>query len=504
MQRRGTKVRQTWRHRYIAYGTLVLLMLGLVLLIGGCAPLTELIIQASGITPTPAISPTPTPGPAIRLSPTEGGPETRITVTGEGWRPADTIFVRLVDPESGEGPQTAYAAALVADTGTFTTSFVFPADERWMKLPRVRVLAWSPATGQEATADFHVIPVTTTPTPTPTFTLTPTATPTATPTRPAPTATPTWTPTPHPTATPTPTVVGWHGEYYNNRSLVGAPALVRTDKAIDFDWGYSAPAPGLPANYFSVRWTRTMYFPEGVYEFYALSDDGVRVWVDGELIIDQWHDATGVTYTAEWTLNAGTHALRVEYYDDLGAARIRFWWKQVGNFPQWRGEYFDNINLTGTPRLVRNDAKIDFNWGQGAPASGLPVNSFSVRWTRTISFDAGLYRFHVIVDDGARLYVDGDLLIDAWHDGSAREITAERELSAGPHDLRVEYYEHIADARIRVWWEKLTEHPRWHGTYWANRHLTGAPRLTRDETTIDFDWGTGSPGETVPSDNFSA
>jgi hypothetical protein len=312
------------------------------------------------------------------------------------------------------------------------------------------------------------------------------------------------TPTPPPTATPMPLPAAWRGEYYDNSNLVGAPLLVRDDAAINFNWGYAAPATDLPTDEFSVRWTRKISFPAGTYRFSVRSDDGVRVWLDGTLIIDQWHDASGVTYSAERTLAAGIHTFRVEYYERWGVAQIQFWWQRAGGFPQWRGEYFPNVNLVGTPALVRNDPAIDFNWGGNAPAAGLPADGFSVRWTRTLAFDEGLYRFHVLMDDGARLYVDGYLVLDEWRDGARREVTAERKLSAGNHSLRVEYYERTHEALIQVWWEKLTAYPDWRGEYWTNRSLSGNPVLVRNDAIIDFNWGRGAPAVSVPSDNFSA
>ena len=67
------------------------------------------------------------------------------------------------------------------------------------------------------------------------------------------------------------------------------------------------------------------------------------------------------------------------------------------------------------PALVRNDEAIDYNWGAGAPAVGLPADGFSARWTRQIWFEPGVYRFAAWADDLIRVYVDGELLIDAWH-----------------------------------------------------------------------------------------
>jgi hypothetical protein len=188
------------------------------------------------------------------------------------------------------------------------------------------------------------------------------------------------------TATPAPVFDGWRGEYFGNRDLGGDPVLVRDDAAINFNWGAAAPAMGLPADAFSVRWKRTLRFQEGTYRFYVQSDDGVRVWLDGELIINQWRDGSDVIDTAERTLSGAAHTLRVEYYENLGTARILFWWERLGAY-QWRGAFFSNADLAGAPTLMRDDTVIDFDWGHNAPAAGLPADGFSARWTRTVAFE---------------------------------------------------------------------------------------------------------------------
>ncbi len=307
-----------------------------------------------------------------------------------------------------------------------------------------------------------------------------------------------------PTPTPVPTPTNWRGEYYPNRYLTGNPVLVRDDRTINFDWGTSSPATAVPANGFSVRWARTLSFGGGTYRFYVHSDDGVRIWLDNKAIVDQWHDASGTTYSIDQALNAGNHTIRVEYYENGGTAKIQFWWEQVSASSQWRGEYFSNVTLAGTPAMTRNDATVDFNWGRNAPAAGLPVDGFSARWTRVLGFEEGLYRFHAIVDDGVRLYVDNVLVIDAWQDGGRREIVGGRALTAANHSVRVEYYERNGEALIQVWWEKVSAYPDWKGEYWSNRNLSGSPAIVRNDAVIDFGWGTGAPATGLPSDDFSA
>ena len=326
---------------------------------------------------------------------------------------------------------------------------------------------------------------------------------------PAPTATatlvrPMATPTRTPIVTPTPTVSNWRGEYFSNTILSGTPFLVREDAAIDFNWGTGAPASGMPADNFSARWTRTLSLPAGTYRFFARSDDGVRVWLNNALIIDEWHEARDATYTIDRVLNAGNHTLRVEYYENRGEAHILFWWERLNQFPQWQAEYFNNISWSGTPALTRNDSAITFEWGFGPPAPGLAADNFSVRWTRNHYFAEGAYRFRAVVDDGIRIYVDNRLVIDDLRDGARREVSGTINLADGFHQVRVLYYERTGEAVAQVWWENVTTYTDWKGEYWTNPNLTGQPALVRNDQTLDFNWGSGSPAPVIPNENFSA
>ncbi|MGD8966283.1 MAG: PA14 domain-containing protein, partial [Anaerolineae bacterium] len=279
----------------------------------------------------------------------------------------------------------------------------------------------------------------------------------------------------------------------------------RNDANIDFSWGTSAPAAGLRSDGFSARWTRSLWFDEALYRYHVIVDDGVRLYVDDVLVIDSWWDGGRRELARDWKLPAGPHTIRVEYYERSGDALIQVWWEKVGSYPDWRGEYWSNRLLSGTPVLVRNDGAVDFNWGWGSPAAGLPDDGFSARWTRTAQFNAATYRFHVLVDDGARLYVDDELLVDAWRDGGRREVTKDHALTRGAHTLRIEYYERSGEARIRVWWEKLSaSYPDWKGEYWPNRKFDGKPALVRNDKSIDFRWGSGAVAAGLPVDGFSA
>jgi len=108
----------------------------------------------------------------------------------------------------------------------------------------------------------------------------------------------------------------------------------------------------------------------------------------------------------------------------------------------WKAEHFSNATLSGTPTSAVDEGTgfVDHWWANGAP-SGLPADNFSARFTRTVTFPAGRYRFRVQTDDGSRLYVDGQLRIDAWWDQNG-SVPHEAEMDlAGAHTLRYECYE---------------------------------------------------------------
>jgi len=329
----------------------------------------------------------------------------------------------------------------------------------------------------------------------------------------------------------------WRGEYYNNRNLLGAPALVRGDDRVDFNWGFGSPADGvIGADNFSARWTNTVNFPSGLYRFRITVDDGARVFVNDQLVIDAWRVQGTTTLDSGEIALGGSAPLRVEYFEDTGEARVALTWLPTGGAPQptstppppgeiWTAEYFNNPDLSGASALVRGEGgAIDYNWGTGSPAPGI-INSdnFSARWNRAVNFSAGTYRFRVLVDDGARLYVNDRLIIDQWRQQGPTEFAAEIALSGGAIPVRLEYVDFTGHAQVRLTWELVgggsggsgggeVPSATWSqvkpgrpyvGEYFANRDVSGSPALVRQDSEIDFDWGYGAPAPGVPADNFS-
>ena len=112
---------------------------------------------------------------------------------------------------------------------------------------------------------------------------------------------------------------GWRGEYYNNETLYGTPVVIRDDPAIRFSWQANSPHPLVNADHFSSRWTRSIIFKEGLFRFQAYRDDGLRVWLDDVLILDNWYYGY-VSNFVDLQVTAGKHIVRVEHYDIDGWA----------------------------------------------------------------------------------------------------------------------------------------------------------------------------------------
>jgi LysM repeat protein len=262
----------------------------------------------------------------------------------------------------------------------------------------------------------------------------------------------------------------WTGEYFDNVSLGNDPYLTREDATINFNWAWGPPAGGMPTNNFSVRWTGTFYLDEGTYRFYTRVDDGVRIIVDDEVIIDSWRDGGLRLYSKDRAMSAGDHTFRVEYYERSQVSRIHFWWKalsvtgptatpssgtSVTPVPGggWTAEFFNDQGLSGDPVVTRHDSWIGFDWGAGSPVDGVWADHFSARWTTSVHLKSDHYRFCARSDDGVRIWVGGDLVLDQWHANDGRTNCADHWVSTGNYEIKVEYYEDGGNALIYVWWD---------------------------------------------------
>ncbi|WP_327430336.1 PA14 domain-containing protein [Streptomyces sp. NBC_01236] len=156
--------------------------------------------------------------------------------------------------------------------------------------------------------------------------------------------------------------------------------------------------------------------------------------------------------------------------------------------PVYKRQFFANTTFSGTPKKTDCDSAIDQNWGSGAPASGLPTNNFSVRWTVTRDFGSGgPFALAASAQDGIRVYVDGVRKIDLWKNvSSAVSKTVNLTIPSGKHTLRVDYVNWTGSATV-----KFTYAPRTSATVDEVKPLapTGTA-VTYDQTagTAKLSW----------------
>ncbi|WP_166784776.1 PA14 domain-containing protein [Cryobacterium sp. TMT2-14] len=132
---------------------------------------------------------------------------------------------------------------------------------------------------------------------------------------------------------------GLTGEYFDAAPVVGQPqtwnigsakrVMVRTDPWVSFDWGTGSPGDGVPVDVFEARWTGYVKPPSGNYTFGVKRDDGARLYIDGTTMLDQWTNTSpvDVQWGASKTFTGAAVPIRLEYFENGGAANIGLWAK---------------------------------------------------------------------------------------------------------------------------------------------------------------------------------
>lgn len=336
--------------------------------------------------------------------------------------------------------------------------------------------------------------------------------------------------------------------FYQSRELNGASTTCNWESSADSinkDWGtgYMVCGNNGRANDWSARWTRDFWFGGGTYSFYSGSDDGIRVYVDGNQKISDWKDGGYRQSRTEVDISPGKHTITVEFYDRSGDARVYFAmtdysskkeieynfyinaddgykvyvndnaiidaWDSIGersvklrysgeqkikieyrekggeakvNFwftpvtdnsldssdsvfnpmpssssSGWSVTYYNTNDLTVDRTTGGGDAQsstssgnaLDLNWGAGSPGvSIIGSDNFAARWTRRFRFTRGYYRFTYGSDDGLRVYVDDNKVIDNWQGQGYVAKTLDLDVAAGEHTIKIEYYEGGGEAQL--------------------------------------------------------
>ncbi|MEN9612447.1 MAG: hypothetical protein RLZZ628_3261 [Bacteroidota bacterium] len=276
--------------------------------------------------------------------------------------------------------------------------------------------------------------------------------------------------------------IGLKTEYFSNSNSNDFPAqadVIQLNETVNYNWGTGSPAATISKDHFKVRWTGKLRpLTDDNYTIYVTASDAVRLWVNNVQIINHWKAGNPQTHTGTIALQKNTdYDIQLEYYAQTNLASCVLQWSAagickevipasqlftptaacVGNGTGLRAEYFSNIVLTDTFPMAATVSRIEpsiyFDWGAGSPA-GISNDFFKARFTGSIKTkDAGTYFFYVTADDGVRLWVNNQLLVNAWVDQPATEYMAKINLEAcTAYPIRLEYYEKGGQALCKLEW----------------------------------------------------
>ena len=201
---------------------------------------------------------------------------------------------------------------------------------------------------------------------------------------------------------PTGTAADWTGTYYSGQELSGDALLTRQDEAINFDWESGSPDDSIASDSFSVSWTASVDFEAASYRFSARSDDGVRIYVDYTLLLEDWNAHPATTTVSDTTLTAGSHTIRVEYFESDGEASISVWWEQ--------------LEEEEPDCEIQPHEDLDSFWSY--PAVGCPSAEAETVWSAWQRFETGHMIWHLGQSDLSVYADDGDWnqYSDDWND----------------------------------------------------------------------------------------
>jgi len=163
----------------------------------------------------------------------------------------------------------------------------------------------------------------------------------------------------------------WTARYFTNANLAGSPAVIRGETQVGGNWGSGSPLPAIPNDNWSAEWSTNLTLDGGEYRINASADDGVRVFVDGILVIDEWHVASGEQYSVLRSLARGSHSFTVQFYEAAGLAFLNFSLEGV-NVPPTDTNYATvttgRLNVRDIPDPFTGNILTRINNGETYPA----------------------------------------------------------------------------------------------------------------------------------------
>ncbi|MCX4989577.1 MULTISPECIES: PA14 domain-containing protein [unclassified Streptomyces] len=185
-------------------------------------------------------------------------------------------------------------------------------------------------------------------------------------------------------------------QFYANTTFSGTPKKTDCDSAIDQNWGSGAPAPGLPANDFGVRWTVTRDFGSGgPFTLPVTTQDGIRVYLDGVRKVDLWKNVSATqSKTVNLTIPHGQHTLRIDFANWTGKANVTFAYKPVTSATTDKIKPLVPTGPSATYDTATGKAKVSWSKNQEMDLAGYRVYrrlKGSTTWTRLTTTTATSY-----------------------------------------------------------------------------------------------------------------
>lgn len=248
--------------------------------------------------------------------------------------------------------------------------------------------------------------------------------------------------------------VKWQVRYYDGTefdTIVAIKNLDSVNKIIS-----EKPTSLVGTTTYSARATRKLSLPLGRYRFQLRTDDGARLKINGITEIDAWGSQSPSSYFAEVEHHGGDLNVEIEYFQKYGDALLEFEFRSVGYY----GEYYHGNTLQNpvpgsgldrnVPVAYRFEPDVNFDWGSGNRLDRVGSDNFSARWRGRMGLPVGRWRLDLTSDDGVRLFVDGRLVIDQWHNQPPTKYSHIVDLTGRDHDIKVEYYESSGKAQCQL------------------------------------------------------
>ena len=362
---------------------------------------------------------------------------------------------------------------------------------------------------------------------------------------------------------PPPATGAFTGCYYGNTNLTGNPSFVRTDNQINYDWGSGTPDSSLAPDNFSVRWQGIFNFAGGDYTFAAITSDGMRIYIDGNNVLDRWRDQPPYMYFIRQTLSPGNHLVVVEYYERTNSAIASLTWQgnAAPQAPMIKAFSASPVAITAGQSSTlswtvtgANSISIDNGIGDVSNLTSKPVfPSQTTTYRLTASSSGGTVTAVVTVSVGsaqdnqppttptivsaaAKAPTEVDLIWTTSTDnvgvagyqvsrnGTPIASVAATTLSYadvsvvpnGSYTYSVKAYDaagnfSAASNGVQVTTPSVPASSScpgpasgvFSGCYYNNTDLSGNPVLVRTDNEINFDWRFSPPGNSLSTSNFS-